>query len=112
MTEEAAPHVPCDPNLGPQEMEEAIRRWVGEYAARHGWRLNPDQKVLDVVIRGLTRNCRKFGKPYCPCRLRSGDPEKDREIECPCIFHRNEIGSDGHCHCNLFFSAPQAGEQG
>lgn len=96
-------HVPCDSGLEPGELEEAIRRWVMEYASRQGLKLNSDRRVLDVVIRGLARNCRRFGRPYCPCRLRSGDQEKDREIECPCAFHRDEIESEGHCHCNLFF---------
>lgn len=103
-------HAPCDPNLEPKDMEEAIRRWVAAYAGRHGLKVNPDQRVLDVVIRGLARNCKRFGKPYCPCRLRTGDKEKDREIECPCVFHQEEIDTVGHCHCNLFFSDEGVGE--
>ena len=45
----------------------------------------------------------KFGQPYCPCRLRSGDEEKDRAIECPCVYHKDEVANQGSCHCRLYF---------
>jgi len=65
--------------------------------------LNPDEKILDTVIRGLARNEVKSGERYCPCRLRSRDVEKDRAIICPCIYPRDEIAKDGHCHCQLYY---------
>jgi len=77
--------------------------WAEDYAKKNGWVLNPDAKVLASVIRGLARNKRKFGEQYCPCRLRSGDKEKDRAIICACIYHRDEIEKDGHCHCQLYY---------
>ena len=63
----------------------------------------PGQKVLDAVIRGLARNEKKFGERYCPCRIRSGEKEKDTAIICPCIYHKDEIAKDGHCHCQLYY---------
>jgi len=84
-------------------IEDRIRSWASSYASRKGWVLNPDSKALDIVIRGLVRNCQKFGRPYCPCRLRSGDPEKDSVIVCPCIFHEDEVRDEGNCHCRLFY---------
>jgi len=83
--------------------EDKIRAWVERYANENGWILNPDEKTLDTVIRGLARNKQKFGEQYCPCRLRSKDVEKDRAIICPCIYHRDEIAKDGHCHCQLYY---------
>jgi ferredoxin-thioredoxin reductase catalytic chain len=83
--------------------EDEIRKWVEEFARKNGWVLNPDKKILDTVIRGLARNEKKFGERYCPCRLRSGDKDKDRVIICPCVYHKNEIAKDGHCHCQLYF---------
>jgi len=85
------------------ELESEILDWARKYAQKQHCTLNPDNKKLDIVIRGLARNERKFGERYCPCRLRSGDPEKDKDIICPCIFHEDEIESDGSCHCNLYF---------
>lgn len=85
------------------EEEQEILTWARNYATKHHWVLNPDEKKLEVVIRGLARNKRKFGEQYCPCRLRSGDKEKDAAIICPCIYHKDEVEQDGSCHCRLYF---------
>jgi ferredoxin-thioredoxin reductase catalytic subunit len=86
-----------------EELEEEILKWAEEYARKNGWTLNPDDKQLKTVIRGLARNTVRFGEQYCPCRIRSGDPEEDRKIVCPCIYHRDEVEKDGQCHCHLYF---------
>jgi ferredoxin-thioredoxin reductase catalytic chain len=83
--------------------EKEIRAWAEEHAKKTGLVLNPHAKVLATVIRGLARNRKKFGERYCPCRIRSGDTEKDREIICPCIYDKDEIAGEGHCHCRLFY---------
>jgi ferredoxin-thioredoxin reductase catalytic chain len=80
-----------------------IRSWAEEYAKEKGYTLSPDDRQFNAVIRGLVRNRLKHGEKYCPCRIRSGDPEKDRLIICPCSHHEEEIAAEGHCHCNLFF---------
>lgn len=85
------------------DVEQSILTWAMEYAKKHHWILNPDEKKLSVVIRGLARNKNKFGEQYCPCRLRSGDKEKDVAIICPCIYHTDEVEKDGSCHCRLYF---------
>jgi ferredoxin-thioredoxin reductase catalytic subunit len=46
----------------------------------NGWVLNPDKKVLTTVILGMARIKNNSGDQYCPCRLRSGDKEKDRDL--------------------------------
>lgn len=85
------------------QAEADMLKWAQAIARKNGWVLNPDAEHLRIVIRGLVRNKHKFGRPYCPCRLRSGDEEKDRDIECPCIYHKDEIAHDGHCHCLLYY---------
>lgn len=90
-------------NNSSDELEAEIRVWAEQYAREHGWNLNPAERQLRTVIRGLARNQGKLGARYCPCRLRSGDVEKDRALICPCIWHADEVEHDGHCHCNLFF---------
>ena len=89
-----------------QQDEADMLKWAQGIARKNGWILNPDEKHLHTVIRGLVRNKEKFGRPYCPCRLRSGDEERDRAIECPCIYHKDEIAHDGHCHCLLYYKKP------
>jgi ferredoxin-thioredoxin reductase catalytic chain len=83
--------------------EKEILDSVAEYAKKHGYLLNPEDKKLQNVIKGLAKNMQRFGKQYCPCRIRSGDTEKDKQIVCPCIFHEKEIEDQGSCHCNLYF---------
>jgi ferredoxin-thioredoxin reductase catalytic chain len=93
------------PAPAPDEKEmDRIRKWAEKYARKHGWKLNPNEKQLTIILRGLARLKDRTGEQYCPCRVRSGDPEKDKIIICPCIYHGDEIAKEGHCHCNLFFA--------
>lgn len=82
---------------------EDIRARCVEYAEKKGYVLNPDAKHLETILKGLARLKTKYGEEYCPCRVRSGDKEKDRANICPCAFHEKEIEEDGCCHCQLFF---------
>lgn len=86
-----------------EELEERILKEAEEYARKNGWKLNPDDHQLRTVIKGLARNTIRFSEQYCPCRIRSGDPEEDKKIVCPCVYHRDEVEKDGQCHCNLYF---------
>lgn len=72
------------------------------YAEKKGYLLNPDERVVDFIIKGLKKNEEKQGFQYCPCRRISGDKEKDAKNICPCVFHEDEIRKDGRCHCMLF----------
>jgi len=74
----------------------------GKYAKSKGFRLNPDEKIVEMIIAGLLANEKKHGARYCPCRLVTGKKEEDRKIICPCIYHQDEIKKTGHCHCRLF----------
>jgi ferredoxin-thioredoxin reductase catalytic subunit len=72
------------------------------YAEKNGFKLNPDSKVVEMVIDGLLENLENKGAAYCPCRPISGNKEEDKKIICPCVYHRDEIAKDGRCHCWLF----------
>lgn len=76
-----------------------------EYAQKNGFKLNPNKKVVEGVIKGLLEREKKFGFRYCPCRRATGNKEEDSKIICPCSYHRQEIERDGHCLCGLFFKA-------
>ncbi|KUK03914.1 MAG: ferredoxin-thioredoxin reductase catalytic chain [Methanosarcinales archaeon] len=82
--------------------EKKTLRFVRAYANKRGFLLQPDLEVLRTVIKGMTENRLRFGKPYCPCRLRTGNEEEDRKIVCPCVYHEEEIERDGQCHCMLY----------
>lgn len=84
--------------------EEEMRAWARDEAQNAGLRLNPDERQRGTVIKGLVRARERFGERYCPCRIRSGDPEKDAAIICPCVHRDEEIAESGQCHCHLFFA--------
>ena len=79
-----------------------LRKVLRKYAESQGFKLNPDEKFVDSIILGLLKNEAKYGYRYCPCRTITGDRTKDADIICPCVYHKGEIESMGHCHCGLF----------
>ena len=81
-------------------MDEKTKKLIKKYrefAEKNGFRLNPNKKVVEHLIKGLLKNEENFGKKYCPCRKIYND-----KITCPCVYHKNEIKEQGHCHCFLF----------
>ena len=78
-----------------------LRKVLSRYAEPQGFKLNPDEKVVDSVIQGLLKNEAKYGYRYCPCRVVTGDKVKDVKLICPCVYHKDEIKNMGHCHCGL-----------
>ena len=76
------------------------------------YKLNPDTKTVDRVVKGLVMRKIKFGYAYCPCRLVMGDAEKDKKIICPCVYHVEEIERDGECHCNLLWAIKRRTTEG
>ena len=84
--------------------EQELLELSKKYAEKAGFKLNPNQKIVDTIIKGLLRNEAKFSFRYCPCRRITGDKEKDKAIICPCIYHKDEIKQQGYCHCMLFFA--------
>jgi len=81
---------------------EKLRELMKKYAESQGFKLNPDEEVVDLIINGLLENEVKYGYRYCPCRVLTGDRAKDVKLICPCAYHRDEIKTMGHCHCGLF----------
>lgn len=93
-------HCPVDAiSVGKVEKERSdlIKNWAETYAKANGFKLNPEEKVVDMVVNGLIMKEEKFGKKYCPCRL-----ENVPENVCPCVYHKDEVEKDGQCHCMLF----------
>ena len=86
------------------ENAEELEKDAENYARKTGIKLNPDKKIVKEVINGLLKNKKTKEEFYCPCRITTGDKEKDKEIICPCVFHKKEIKSEGHCKCFLFVS--------
>jgi len=84
------------------EEEDEVLFAYAKYAVQSGFRLNPDEKVVERVVKGLLENEKKYGQRYCPCRRVTGNLEEDRLKICPCAWHKEELERDGHCYCGLF----------
>ena len=87
--------------MNEEKTKELIRKYK-KYAKQNGFKLNPDQQVVENVIRGLLANEEKYGLRYCPCRRVTGIQKEDKNKICPCLWHQEEIKKDGHCLCYLF----------
>ena len=87
-----------------EQEKEKVRKFATRYCELAGYRLNPDNKMAEMIIDGLAKNRLTHGFQYCPCRPLSGDREQDKLKICPCQWHKDEIASAGHCHCQLFFT--------
>jgi len=92
--------------------ESIIRDWLKEnllikeyedYAKKNGFKLNPNREVAEGIIKGLLENEKKYRARYCPCRRITGNLEEDKPKICPCAWHQEEIESNGHCLCGLFW---------
>jgi thioredoxin len=84
-----------------REFDELLRE-MEDYAKKHALKLNPNQKLVETIIKGLLANEKKYSFRYCPCRKVTGNFQEDWRKICPCQWHWDEIEKDGHCHCGLF----------
>jgi ferredoxin-thioredoxin reductase catalytic subunit len=69
-----------------------------------GYLFNKDKKRVIELLESLIVNKTRYGYMSCPCRLSSGDPEKDKDILCPCVYREEDIKRYGSCYCNLYVS--------
>jgi len=95
-------NLPAESSEDNQEKIDKMIKEYSEYAKKNGFKLNPDGKSVEKIIKGLLENEKKHGKKYCPCRRLSGNKEEDSKKICPCSYHKDEIEKDGRCFCGLF----------
>ena len=69
-----------------------------------GYFFSRDKEWVLDILRGLLTNKERYGYMSCPCRLASGDREKDKDIICPCVYRAPDMGEYGSCYCNLYVS--------
>ncbi len=65
---------------------------------------NKDTEVVRKLLSGLLTNKERYGYMSCPCRLASGERDKDKDIICPCIYREPDVKEYGSCYCNLYVS--------
>lgn len=69
-----------------------------------GFFFNRDKDRVLEILQALLVNKERYGYMSCPCRLASGDREKDRDIFCPCAYRADDVKDYGSCYCNLYVS--------
>lgn len=82
---------------------EVIKAWH-EFAERNGtikvW--EESDSVLRLSV-GVLENMKNKGLKYCPCRITTGDQDKDLKLICPCNFLAQQTWKEfGECWCGLF----------
>lgn len=69
-----------------------------------GYYFSKDKERVFDLLSGLLENKKRYGYMCCPCRLASGDRDKDRDITCPCVYRTPDVEEFGSCYCNLYVS--------
>lgn len=69
-----------------------------------GYFFNADKDRVFDLLEGLLFNKERYGYMCCPCRLASGDRDKDKDIVCPCVYRAPDVEEYGSCYCNLYVS--------
>jgi len=79
---------------------EKTKKFANKVVKQFNWEFNPNEEVVDRVLKGLANNKIKYGKRYCPCFVVKFD-ESDRVCPCKPAIEK-EIPQDGVCHCGIF----------
>jgi ferredoxin-thioredoxin reductase catalytic chain len=69
-----------------------------------GYFFHPDREFVRELLSSLLVNKERYGFMSCPCRLASGDKERDRDIMCPCVYRTPDVEQYGSCYCALYVS--------
>jgi ferredoxin-thioredoxin reductase catalytic chain len=69
-----------------------------------GYYFSDDTERVADLMQALLDNKERYGYMVCPCRLSSGNREKDRDIICPCVYRTEDVAEYGSCYCNLYVS--------
>jgi ferredoxin-thioredoxin reductase catalytic subunit len=69
-----------------------------------GYFFSNDKVLVLELLEALIMNKERYGYMACPCRLASGDRERDKDILCPCVYREADVKEYGSCYCNLYVS--------
>jgi ferredoxin-thioredoxin reductase catalytic subunit len=87
--------------------DEEVRRihdMIKKGAEELGHYFNYDEEFTMRLMKGLLENRDRYGYMSCPCRLASGEYEKDEDIICPCVYRDPDVEEYGACYCALYVS--------
>jgi ferredoxin-thioredoxin reductase catalytic chain len=87
-----------------REEVDALYERLDREAEASGYHLNPDREFTRGLVEGLLTNEQRYGYWACPCRLATGDKQKDLDIICPCDYRDPDLLDWGACYCALYVS--------
>ncbi|KZX15774.1 ferredoxin thioredoxin reductase catalytic beta chain [Methanobrevibacter cuticularis] len=67
-----------------------------------GYYINDDTEFVQSLLDSINVNIDRYGYASCPCRLASGEREKDLDIICPCDYRDPDLVDKGACFCALY----------
>jgi ferredoxin-thioredoxin reductase catalytic subunit len=86
--------------MTPEELYEMLKK----IQEPKGYFFNKNKEWVLNILKDLLINKDRYGYMSCPCRLATGDREKDRDIMCPCLYREADVKEYGSCYCNLYVS--------
>lgn len=86
--------------MTPEQLYDTLRK----IQEPKGYAFNKDKPWVLGILRDLLVNKERYGYMSCPCRLASGDRDKDKDIICPCAYRAEDVKEYGSCYCNLYVS--------
>ncbi|MEM0449602.1 MAG: ferredoxin-thioredoxin reductase catalytic domain-containing protein [Methanomassiliicoccales archaeon] len=87
----------------PATPDEVLEVWK-DFVQRNGRiRLWEEEDSVRQLANGVLENDVNKGLKYCPCRIPTGDANKDLKLICPCNFLAQQTWKEfGECWCGLF----------
>lgn len=82
-------------------MGEAYEKFKKE-VEETGYNVNDDVEFVEMLLENIDVNIDRYGYGACPCRLASGDREKDLDLICPCDYRDADLNDYGACFCALY----------
>ncbi len=83
---------------------EKLYETLKKFQESKGYYFNKDKQRVLELLEALLVNKDRYGYMSCPCRLASGNREKDKDIFCPCVYREPDVEEYGSCYCNLYVS--------
>lgn len=84
--------------MTPEELYERLR----PIHEPKGYFFNPDMQITLDILKELLEIKEHYGYMCCPCRLSTGDRQKDSDIFCPCAYREPDVKEYGTCYCGLY----------
>ncbi len=86
--------------MTPEQLYELLR----PIQEKKGYHFNRDRAQTLDLLKGLLINKERYGYMVCPCRLASGERDRDKDIICPCVYREPDVKEYGSCYCGLYVS--------